>query len=153
MSADAQLETLRLQLPPAPKPAGLYRPALIVGEMCYLSGHLPIQADGMLMTGRVGDDLNQQQGYRAARQAGLAMLSTLQVVLGSLDRVQQVVKLFGMVRCTADFDQQPAVINGVSELLIEVFGEQIGVGTRSAVGVHALPLEAAVEIEAILNVA
>lgn len=153
MSADAQLETLRLQLPPAPKPAGLYRPALIVGEMCYLSGHLPIQADGMLMTGRVGDDLNEQQGYRAARQAGLAMLSTLQVVLGSLDRVQQVVKLFGMVRCTADFDQQPAVINGVSELLIEVFGEQIGVGTRSAVGVHALPLEAAVEIEAILNVA
>ena len=152
MSAEAQLQQRQLDLPPAPKPAGVYRPALRVGDLCYLSGHLPFRKDGTLVTGRVGADLSQEDGYAAARQVALAMLATLRSTLGSLDRVQQLVKLMGMVQCTPEFDQQPSVINGCSDLLIEVFGNQVGVGARSAFGVHALPLDVAVEIEAIFQV-
>jgi enamine deaminase RidA (YjgF/YER057c/UK114 family) len=152
MSAEARLQTLQLELPPPPKPAGVYRPALIIGDLCYLSGHLPVQPDGTLIKGRVGADLTQQDGAKAAQRAALAILATLKVTLGSLDRVQQLVKLMGMVQCTPEFEQQPAVINGCSELLIEVFGDSVGVGTRSAFGVHALPLGVAVEIEAIFQV-
>jgi enamine deaminase RidA (YjgF/YER057c/UK114 family) len=151
MSAEARLQALQLELPSPPKPAGVYQPALIVGDLCYLSGHLPLQPDGTLIRGCVGAELSQQDGYQAARRVGLAMLASLKATLGDLDRVRQLVKLMGMVRCTPDFEQQPAVINGCSELLIEVFGESAGVGARSAFGVPALPLGVAVEIEAIFQ--
>ncbi|MCP4193625.1 MAG: RidA family protein [Planctomycetaceae bacterium] len=147
MSADAKITELNLELPPAPKPAGVYKPALIIGDLCYVSGHGPLRSDGSLITGRVGDDMNEEQAYQAARQTGLAILATLQAQLGSLDRIERVVKLLGMVNCTPDFGAQPAVINGCSELMAEVFGTDQGVGTRSAVGLNALPGGIAVEIE------
>ena len=120
--------------------------------MCYVSGHGPLLSDGTLIQGRVGDDLDQEGGYEAAKQTGLAILATLQTQLGSLDRVQRVVKVLGLVRCTPDFGQQPAVINGCSELFQAVFGEDAGVGTRSALGTSALPGGIAVEIEALFQV-
>jgi enamine deaminase RidA (YjgF/YER057c/UK114 family) len=152
MSADAHLAELGLELPPAPKPAGVYKPALVVGGICYLSGHGPVQSDGTLIKGRVGADTDQQGGYDAARQTGLAMLATLKSHLGSLDKVDRVVKLLGLVRCTPEFDQQPAVINGCSELFRDVFGEDPGVGCRSAIGTNSLPGGIAVEIEAIFQI-
>lgn len=151
MSADARLAELNIELPPAPKPVGVYKPALIVGDMCYLSGHGPLQSDGSLIKGRVGDDMDEQAGYDAARQTGLAMLATLQSHLGGLDKIERLVKVLGLVRCTPEFDQQPAVINGCSELFRDIFGEDAGVACRSAVGTNALPGGIAVEIEAIFQ--
>ena len=149
MSADEKIKSL--ELPPAPKAVGVYKPALTIGNICYTSGHLPVKVDGSLITGTVGKDVDQKQGYDAARQAGLTMLATLKAHLGELDRVKRVIKIFGMVSSTPDFVQQPAVINGCSELMAEVFGEDAGVGTRSAVGVAALPLGVPVEVEAIFE--
>ena len=105
MSAEAALK--QLQLPPAPKPAGVYKPCLIVDDMCYVSGHGPLQADGSMLTGRVGSEVDQQAGYDAARQTGLAILATLKAHLGTLDRVQRVVKVLGMVNAAPDFKQHP----------------------------------------------
>ncbi len=152
MSADAKLLELGLELPPLPKAAGLYRPLIVVDGLAYTSGHLSLGADGSLITGRVGEDLDQAAGHDAACRAGLAILATLRHGLGGLDRVKRLVKLLGFVQCTPDFTQQPAVINGCSELFRDVFGEDAGVGVRSAVGTSALPLGAAVEIEAIFEV-
>lgn len=151
MSADKRLEELGYKLPTAPSAVGVYKPALTIGNMCYTSGHLPMTAEGELLKGCIGRDAEQQAGYDAALQAGLTMLSTLKAHLGSLDKVKRVVKLFGMVACNDEFTQQPAVINGCSELMKKVFGEDEGVGTRSAVGVSALPLGAIVEIEGIFE--
>ncbi len=152
MSADAKISELGLELPPAPKPMGVYRPLVIAGNMVYVSGHGPLKNDGTLIAGRVGGDLDQQAGYDAARQTGLAILATLQSGLGSLDRVKRVIKVLGMVNCTADFGQQPAVINGCSELFRDVFGEDNGVGARSAVGMGSLPGNIPVEVEAIFEI-
>ena len=149
---DSRIEELGLTLPPAPKPMGVYRPAMIVDQMVYLSGHGPLQPDGSLIQGRVGDQLDVEAGYNAAQQTGLAILASLRQSLGSLDRIVQTVKVLGLVNCTPDFYEQPAVINGCSELLAEVFGEQRGVAARSAVGVAALPSNMAVEIEAIFQI-
>lgn len=149
MSAEARLVELQIELPPAPKPAGVYKPALIIDSLCYVSGHGPLQSDGTLIVGRVGETMSQADGYQAARQTGLAILATLRKQLGSLDRIERVVKVLGMVQCTPDFGQHPAVINGCSELFAQVFGADEGVGTRSAVGLHSLPGGIAVEIEAL----
>ena len=129
MNAEARLAELGFQLPPAPQALGVYQPALTIGNLCYTSGHLPVKPDGSLITGCVGRDVDQESGFEAAQQAGLTLLSTLKVHLGSLDRVKKVVKLLGMVNCTADFTQQPAVINGCSQLMAKVFGEDAGIGT------------------------
>lgn len=152
MNAEAKLSELKLELPPAPEPQGVYRPLVIVDKMAYTSGHLPIGTDGLLTTGRVGESLDQQAGYEAARQVGLCILATLRKELGSLDRVRRLVKVFGVVNCTDDFTAQPAVINGCSELLVEVFGPEAGMGARSAIGANALPLGVPVEIEAIFEI-
>jgi len=152
MGIEEKLSELGLELPPAPSAVAVYRPSLIVGDLCYTSGHLPVNTDGSLHLGCVGKDADEKAGYAAAKQCALAILSTLKAELGSLDRIQRVVKLFGMVNCTPEFTQQPAVVNGCSELMREVFGENVGVGTRSAVGVAALPLGVMVEIEAIVQV-
>ncbi len=151
MSAESKLVELGLQLPPASKPKGLYRPVVVAGNLAYTSGHLPMRPDGSLVGGRVGAELDEHAGYEAARWTGLAILATLCAELGSLDRVRRVVKVVGLVQCTADFHGQPAVINGCSELLAEVFGAEAGVGARSAFGAVALPLGAAVEIEAVFE--
>ena len=152
MPAEQKLKDLNLELPPAPAPLAVYKPLVIVGNIAYLSGHGPVQSDGSLMRGRVGEELDQQAGYNAARQVGLAMLATLQKHLGSLDRVKRVVKLLGLVNCTASFDQQPAVINGCSELFAKVFGDEAGIGARSAVGTNSLPGKIPVEIECIFEI-
>lgn len=151
MSADKRLKELGFELPPGPKALGVYKPALVIGNICYTAGHLPMKPDGSMHTGCVGRDVDQQFGHEAARQCGLTLLSTLQSHLGSLDRIKQIVKLFGMVNCADDFTQQPAVVNGCSELMKSVFGEEAGVGTRSAIGVNSLPLGAVVEIEGIFE--
>ena len=147
MSADKRIEELGLELPPPPQAAGVYKSVIVIDRMCHLSGHLPVNSDGSLMTGRVGADLDQKGGYDAARQVGLTMLSTLKARFGTLGRVERVVKLLGMVNVTADFDQHPAVINGCSELFRDIWGEDQGVSTRSALGVASLPLGVPVEIE------
>ena len=151
--AEARLAELQLELPPAPKPVAVYKPLVVVGTMAYVSGHGPLKPDKSLITGRVGADLDLAAGHRAARQVGLAILATLRAELGSLDRVQGVVKLLGMVNCTPDFADHPKVINGCSELFAEVFGPERGIGARSAVGVGSLPGNIAVEIEAIFEIA
>lgn len=152
VSAEQNLQQLNLELPPAAKPAGLYKPCLIVDNMCYVSGHGPLKTDKTLITGCIGRDMDVDQGYDAAKQTGLAILATLKQNLGSIDRVKRVVKIFGLVCCTDDFHQQPAVINGCSELFANVFGADVGVGVRSAIGTNALPLQMAVEIEAIFAI-
>jgi enamine deaminase RidA (YjgF/YER057c/UK114 family) len=152
MSAESRLAELKLELPPAPKPVGVYKPIVVSGGMAYLSGHGPLKADKSLITGRLGLDMDVEAGYDAARLTGLGMLATLQGHLGSLDKVKRLVKLLGLVRCTDGFDQQPAVINGCSELFRDVFGEDHGVAARSALGTNALPGGIAVEIEAIFEV-
>ena len=151
MSAEAKLKELNLQLPPPPKPAGVYKPVVVVGNIAYVSGHGPLKPDGTMMTGRVGSEVDQQAGYNAARQTGLAILASLRASLGSLDKVKRVIKTLGMVNATPDFTQHPAVINGCSELFAQVFGADNGVGARSAVGMGSLPGNISVEIEVILE--
>ncbi|HEV2971274.1 MAG TPA: RidA family protein [Pirellulales bacterium] len=152
MNPEDKLAELKLELPAVPKPQGVYKPVLIAGNLAYVSGHGPLQSDKTLIQGRVGADLDLEGGRRAARQVGLAMLATLRHYLGNLNRVRRLVKTLGLVNCTADFHQQPAVINGFSELMAEVFGPENGVGARSAVGAPALPNNMAVEIEAIFEI-
>lgn len=151
MSAEARLAELNLELPPAAKAMGLYRPALIVENLVYLSGHGPLRTDGSLVRGRLGEDLNVEEGFQAARLTGLAMLATLHDQLGSLDRIARLVKTLGLVCATADFVDHPAVINGFSELMRNVFGESSGIAARSAFGAVSLPAGMAVEIEAVFQ--
>ncbi|MCO6047108.1 RidA family protein [Aeoliella sp. ICT_H6.2] len=151
MSFQAALDALNLELPPAPKAIGLYRPVIVVGNLAYTSGHGPLMPDGKLTTGRVGDQLTVEQGYEAARQTGLATLATLKDNFGSLDRVARLVKTFGLVHATPDFTDHPAVINGFSELMREVFGEDCGIAARSAVGAASLPAGMSVEVEAVFE--
>lgn len=151
MTASAQIQALGLTLPPPPPKGGIYKPVVVVGNIAYISGHGPYLADGGMIRGRVGDDLTLAEGHAAARQTGLALLATLQNELGSLDRVKRVVKLLGMVNSTADFTDHPKVINGCSELFAKIWGEENGVGARSAVGMGSLPGNIAVEIEGIFE--
>lgn len=153
MDADTRLQeflqTQGLELPGPPKAIGLYKPALVIGNLCYTSGHLPIKSDGSLFLGSVGKDVDQTHGVLAARQCGLAILASLKTALGSLNRIERVVKLLGMVNCVEGYTQQPAVVNGCSELMARIFGDDQGVGARSAIGVNALPLNVTVEVEGI----
>ena len=153
MDAERRLQEMHLILPPAPKPVAVYRTAVPVGSLLFLSGHGPLKEDGQLILGTLGSDLTLEQGYQAARQTGLAILSTLKNHLGSLNQVKRLVKAFGLVNCTAAFKDQPKVINGFSELMAEIFGKEAGIGARSAVGAISLPGNMAVEIECIFEVA
>ena len=151
MTAEQRLEELNIQLPDAPQPVAIYRPAVQVGNLLFVSGHGPNRADGTQITGKVGVDLTAEEAKEAARVTGLAILSTVRNTLGSLDRVVRVVKVLGMVNATPDFGEQPQVINGFSELMMEVFGDP-GKGARSAVGMGSLPGNIPVEVEAIFEV-
>jgi enamine deaminase RidA (YjgF/YER057c/UK114 family) len=152
MTPDAQLTTLGLTLPPPPPRGGVYKPVVIVGNVAYVSGHGPYRGPDDYICGRVGADMSLEEGKAAARQVGLAMLATLKSELGSLDRVKRVVKLLGMVNSTPDFGEHPKVINGCSELFGQVWGEENGIGARSAVGMGSLPGNIAVEIEGIFEI-
>lgn len=151
MTAEENFSQTGLELPPAPKPLGVYKPLLIDGKHCYVSGHGTVQADGSLIIGRVGENLDQDAAKTAARQVGLAILATLKSNLGSLDRVKRVIKVLGMINCTPDFKNHPFVINGCSELFAQVWGTENGIGVRSAVGMGSLPDNIPVEIEALFE--
>ncbi len=149
---DQQLQEAGFTLPPQPKPGGIYKPFLQAGNLIYVSGHGPVMEDGSLIKGKVGFDINADAAKLAARQTGLTILATLKAGLGSLDKIKRVIKVFGMVNCTLDFEQQPYVINGCSELFAQIWGED-GIGVRSAVGMGSLPGNIPVEIEAIFELA
>ncbi|MES2003185.1 MAG: RidA family protein [Bacteroidota bacterium] len=151
MSAEENFAKLGLILPPAPKPLGVYKPFLIDGKHAYVSGHGTVKEDGSLIVGRVGDTMTIEEGKLAARQVGLAILATLKVNLGSLDKIKRVIKVLGMVNCNSDFGKHPFVINGCSELFAAVWGEDNGIGVRSAVGMGSLPGNIPVEIEALFE--
>jgi hypothetical protein len=151
LTAEQRFGQLGLNLPPAPMPLGVYKPCLIDGKYLYLSGHGTVKDDGSLIIGRVGKELNQDEAKLAARQVGLAMLSTIKANLGSLDKVKRVIKVLGMVNCTPEFEKHPFVINGCSELFAEVWGPENGIGVRSAVGFGSLPDNIPVEIEALFE--
>jgi enamine deaminase RidA (YjgF/YER057c/UK114 family) len=151
LSAEERFSNLGLSLPPAPAPMGVYKPYLIDGKYLYLSGHGPVQDDEKLMVGRIGRDIDIEEGKIAARQVGLTMLSTIKANLGSLNKVKRVIKVLGMVNCVPEFEQHPYVINGCSELFSQVWGEENGVGVRSAVGFGSLPGNIPVEIEALFE--
>lgn len=139
------------RLPPAPEPKGIYKPCLIDGKYLYVSGHGPVNEDESLIVGRVGTDLDSDQAKLAARQVGLTILASIKVQIGSLDKVKRVIKLLGMLNCTPDFERHPFVINGCSELFVEIWGKENGVGVRSAVGMGSLPNNIPVEIEALFE--
>ena len=141
------ISDLNLNLPPAPKPVGVYKPILVVDNFLYISGQGPINNDGSLITGKVGSDLNKKEAKLAARQVGLTMLSTIVNNFKKINQIKRIVKVLGMVNSDQDFIDHPYVINGFSELMVEVFGEKMGIGVRSAVGM-TLPQNIAVEIEA-----
>jgi enamine deaminase RidA (YjgF/YER057c/UK114 family) len=145
-----RIKKLGLKLPPAPPPAGLYKPILVVDKFLYVSGQGPMQNDGTFMTGRAGDDLDLDGAKIVARQVGLTMLATIETHFGSVDKIKRLVKTLGMVNSTPNFGQQPLVINGFSELMAEVFGAENGVGVRSAVGM-ILPGNITVEVEALFE--
>jgi enamine deaminase RidA (YjgF/YER057c/UK114 family) len=153
MSAEAKLGELKLQLPPIPKPGGVYKPVVTVGNLAYVSGHVSLTAEGKIMTGRVGADVDEAGGKKAAEAAGLAILATLRANLGSLDKIKRVIKTLGMVNSTADFTNHPEVINGCSELFARLWGQDHGIGARSAVGMGSLPRNATVEVEVIFELA
>ena len=148
---DQQFEKLRLKLPPAPTPKGVYKPFLVVGNLAYVSGHGTTKEDGSLIIGRIGKDLTIDEGKLAARQVGLAILATLKQNLGSFNKIKRVIKVLGMVNCTPEFERHPFVVNGCSELFASVWGDENGIGVRSAVGMGSLPDNIPVEIEAIFE--
>ncbi|HLX91054.1 MAG TPA: RidA family protein [Puia sp.] len=151
MTIEEKIAELGLALPPAPPRGGAYKPVVFDGKHCYVSGHGPWLGDGKSITGKVGRDLDELQAKLAARQVGLAILSTLKLHLGSLDKIKRVIKTLGMVNAIPEFEKHPFVINGCSELFAEIFGQEMGMGARSAVGMGSLPGNIAVEIEMIVE--
>ena len=151
MQVEARLKKLGIDLPAAITPVANYVPAAKTGNLIFLSGHGPLKEDGTLITGKVGADLTAEQGYETARRIAIGLLVTLKAEIGYLDAIKRIVKLLGFVNCTAEFADQPNVINGASDLLVEVFGEK-GKHARSAVGTNALPFNIAVEIEMIVEI-
>ena len=151
MAVEERLKELGYTLPQERQPLGNYVGAVQSGNLVFVSGHGPRRPDGTAMVGKVGAELSQEQGYEAARLCMLGCLTSLKRAIGDLDRVTRIVKLLGMVNCSEDFGQQPAVINGGSDLLVEIFGER-GRHARSAVGMQGLPNNIPVEIEMIVEV-
>ena len=150
MSAEQRVKELGLDLPPAPKPVGTYVGGVRTGNLLFMSGCGPRRKDGSAITGKLGETLTIEQGYDAARHTGLNMLAGIRATIGSLDKVKRVVKTLGMVNAAPHFNDSPKVINGFSDLFVEVFGEA-GKGARSAVGMAMLPSQIAVEVEMILE--
>jgi enamine deaminase RidA (YjgF/YER057c/UK114 family) len=148
---DKKLKELNIELFTPSKPIANYVKAVRVGNLLYLSGHGPGKADGSNITGKVGADMTTEQGYEAAKQAGVSILSTLKDELGDLNKVKRIVKVLGMVNCTETYTDQSKVINGFSDLMVAVFGEK-GKHARSAVGMNSLPGNIAVEIEIIVEI-
>jgi enamine deaminase RidA (YjgF/YER057c/UK114 family) len=151
-NAEEQLIAQGLTLPESIPLGGLYKPVVTAGNIAYISGHGPYLGDGKYMTGRLGDDLDVAAGQAAARQTGLALLRTMKDHFQDLSRVKRIIKALGFVNSTEDFSQQPQVMNGFSELMRDVFGEECGVSARSAIGTNVLPGNISVEIELIIEI-
>ena len=151
LTPEQRLSQLNLKLPPPPPLGGIYKPCVITGNYLYVSGHGPMLGDGSFITGKVGLNINQEKGKLAALQTGLTMFSTIKSQLGSLDKIKRVIKILGMVNCISEFEKHPYVINGCSELFAKVWGDDNGIGARSAVGMGSLPNNIAVEIEVIFE--
>lgn len=147
---EEKIKALGLQLPPAPPLGGIYHPIVITGNQLYVSGQGPLQSNGMLIKGKVGKDLTLEEGQLAARQVGLAMLATIKAQIGDLGKIKRLIKTLGMVNCFPEFEQHPQTINGFSQLMVDVLGEENGKGARSAVGM-SLPGNIAVEVECIFE--
>jgi enamine deaminase RidA (YjgF/YER057c/UK114 family) len=153
MSAEKRLQELSITLPIPPKPIAKYKPTVLVGNILHVSGHGPArQGDPVLQAGKLGAQLNTEQGKACARLVGINVLATLKSTLGSLDKVKRLIKTLGMVNATPDYLEHPQVINGFSELMAQVFGDDAGVGARSAVGMGSLPGDIPVEIECVFEV-
>lgn len=152
MSAEANLQAKNITLPEPPQPVANYVTSLLIGDFLFVSGHGPAAMSDVKTTGKLGQDLHVDEGYQAARQTGLNILATVRAKLGSLDRVERVVKILGMVNAASDFADHPRVINGCSDLMVEVFGEEHGRASRSAIGMGSLPGNIATEIEAMFQV-
>jgi enamine deaminase RidA (YjgF/YER057c/UK114 family) len=150
-SPEENFKKLNLELPSPPAPMGVYVPLLIDGKHCYVSGHGPRLPDKSNIRGRIGQDMDMEEGKMAARQAGLAILATIKSQLGSLDKIKRVIKVLGMVNAIPSFEKHPYVINGCSELFAEIWGPENGIGVRSAVGMGSLPENIPVEIEAVFE--
>ena len=151
-SVEEKLKELGYELPTLPASKGIYKRCLIDGKNLYVSGHISVNTDGSSITGKLGKDLSEEQGKVAARQCGLAILSSLKAELGDLQKVKRVMKVLGMVNATPDYEKHPIVINGCSELFVELWGEDNGKGVRSAVGMGSLPGNVAVEVEAMFEI-
>ena len=151
MSVEKKLAELNLTLPQIAPSKGIYKKCLVVGNLVYVSGHVSINSDGSLIEGKLGKDISDEEGKAAARQAGLAILSSIKEHFGNFDKIKRVVKLLGMVNCVPEYENQPVIINGCSELYVQLWGDDNGKGVRSAVGMGSLPGNAAVEIEAIFE--
>lgn len=151
MNLEQRIKELDLELPPAPTLGGVYKPVVISNNLLFVSGQGPVQSDNTLIKGKLGKDLDTQEGYLAARQVGLTMLATLKAQIGDLSRIKRLVKTLGMVNSQPDFFDHPQVINGFSDLMVEVLGDDLGKGARSAVGM-ILPGNIAVEVEAIFEI-
>jgi enamine deaminase RidA (YjgF/YER057c/UK114 family) len=148
---EQKLAALGLALPVLPASKGIYKSCLQTGNYLYVSGHVSVNTDGSYIAGKLGKDINEDQGRIAARQAGLAMLTSIKKHVGELDKIKRVIKLLGMVNSTPDFEKHPVIINGCSELFAQLWGDDNGIGVRSAVGMGSLPGNVAVEIEAIFE--
>ncbi len=147
---EERIKVMGLELPPAPPLGGIYFPVVIIGDLLYVSGQGPVQNDTQLIKGKVGKDLTVEEGQLAARQVGLTMLSTIKAQIGDLSKIKRLIKTLGMVNCYPDFEQHPQTINGFSQFMVDVFGEENGKGARSAVGM-SLPGNIAVEVECIFE--
>lgn len=148
MTVEQKLAELNLSLPFIAPSKGIYKRCLIVNNLLYVSGHVSVNADGSSIKGKIGKDISEEEGKRAARQCGLAILASVKDHLGNFDSIKRVIKVFGMVNSTPDFENHPLIINGCSELFVQLWGEENGKGVRSAVGMGSLPGNVAVEIEA-----
>jgi len=151
MSVEKKLAELNLALPVSPPSKGIYKKCLVTGDLLYVSGHVSINSDGSLVKGKLGKDISDEEGKAAARQAGLAILGSIKEHFGNFDRIKRVIKLLGMVNCIPEYENHPVIINGCSELYVQLWGDDHGKGVRSAVGMGSLPGNVAVEIEAIFE--
>ncbi len=152
MTVEQKLAALSFDLPHLPPSKGIYKKCLVVQNLLYVSGHVSVNTDGSYIKGKLGKDLNDEIGQAAARQCGLAILSSVKEELGSLEKIKRVIKILGMVNSTPEYENHPVVINGCSELFVQLWGEDNGKGVRSAVGMGSLPGNVAVEVEAIFEV-
>jgi enamine deaminase RidA (YjgF/YER057c/UK114 family) len=148
---ERKIAEMGLQLPSLPASKGIYKRCLVDGNHLFVSGHISVNTDGTAITGKLGKDLDEEQGKAAARQCGLAILTSIKDHFGSLDPVKRVIKILGMVNSTPEYEKHPVVINGCSELFATIWGEENGIGVRSAVGMGSLPGNVAVEIEALFE--